>query len=108
MGHKPRTAERFLCDQLHATRLLMKPGFRCIPVAVADVSARGAQLCSLVPIPAESNVAIDWCFDDPVIQRNVLARVVHCSLRPDQKWHVGCEFRDELSPDELAPLLESN
>ena len=47
-----------------------------------------------------------WHYGPPERWRNVLARVVHASLRREGDWLLGCRFETPLEESELRDFLE--
>jgi hypothetical protein len=71
---------------------------------VLDVSAGGLGLLLPCEFGAGTLLTLDLsqCAGEPV-----LLRVARAVARPNREWFLGCEFADQLTPDEMDLLLRS-
>lgn len=103
---KRRVEPRYHCGPATAARVLHRVGGEAPRrVWILNLSATGAGIQAAQPLEAETlivinlrSVAQDRVFDLP-------ARVVHCTQQVNGEWLIGCEFADQLSPDDLDALL---
>lgn len=106
MKPEMRTAVRFPCRRVRATRVVVKPTFRTITAVIEDVSVNGALLRCAKPLTPGGRMSINWTFEpDLKYHRNMLARVVHAEEQVDLSWRVGCEFQAPLDEDDVTMLV---
>ena len=102
-----REVPRFGCPERSRLRVIIRPSFLPITVAVYDVSAKGIGLLSEMHVEPGAVLAIFWNFGGASRWRTIRARAVRLTARPDGGWIVGCIFQDQVQQTDVEALLRA-
>ncbi len=100
-----REAPRFGCPMRSPVRVIIRPSFLPLTVAVNDVSAKGIGLLCDTYIEPGASLAIFWKFGGARRWRTIRARVVRLAPRRDGGWVAGCVFHEQLQHTDMEALL---
>jgi len=100
-----REAPRFDCPVRPRLRIMIRPSFLPITVAVSDISFKGVGLLCESHIEPGSCLALLWKYGSADRWRTIRARVVRVAPRRDGGWVVGCVFAEHLHPADMGAFL---
>ena len=100
-----RAARRLTFSKPPLVALSVGPHFGCLFGRALNLSVLGIGLLLARPLARGTRVAIAWPYGPPYWQCNVLAVVVHATVRPPCLWRVGCKFEIPLSLDDVREFV---
>lgn len=104
-GPNRRACIRYRCTRPIPRRMAIAESFTSLDAWVVDISASG--LCLLLDRPLEQGtllfVELESAPTFPPVE--LLAKVARVSPVTEGEWHIGCEFVNGLSEEELHAIL---
>ena len=103
-----RATVRYRCTGEARGRVFLADSYRSLAAEVRDLSTGGAGLTLRQPLEAGALLYLELENAGQGLSLELLARVVHASAQASGAWHLGCEFVNQLSPEELRTLLKTS
>jgi hypothetical protein len=95
-----RRVTRRHCPHRPLVDLIVRPHFGCFPAMVRDISEAGIGLCCLTALEPGTQLLFRMEPDG----RHVRGEVIHAT-RVRDGWHVGCQFAEPLSEEEVSAYV---
>jgi hypothetical protein len=101
-----REAARFSGPARPKLRVMIRPSFLPVTVAVSDISTKGVGLLCESHIEPGSCLALLWKYGSVDRWRTLRVRVVRLTPRRDGGWVAGCVFGEQLQPADMEAFLK--
>lgn len=104
-----REVPRTVCPVPVPVRVVVRPSFVPLTLAVKDISIKGLSLIAkgpTTPLPPGSGLALFWKYGQPERWRTIRLDVIWHATRPDGGWIAGCAFAERLEDADLEAFLQ--
>jgi PilZ domain len=104
-----REVPRTICPVPVPLKVVVRPSFVPMTLAVKDISVKGVSLIARGPtaaLPPGTSLAIFWKYGAPERWRTIRLDVIWTSARADGGWSAGCMFAERLDESDVEGFLQ--
>lgn len=94
-----RRGERSRCKAGLIARVMLSGAAKSLEAWIRDISEFGFGLIMAVELPVGQEITVKLKKNSAVHSIEFEARAVHCTQESEHCWHVGCEFKQPLTPE---------